>query len=497
MSRSVVGFMESIDYEKFLSLVEDYNPLNVEKIKKAYEMADYYHKGQYRQSGEPYIIHPLNVAYSLAEMYADSDTVCAGLLHDTLEDTKMTKAEIEEEFNKDVASLVDGVTNISRMNFSSQEEENLANTRKIINGLTEDVRIIIIKLADRLHNMRTLQYKSEFKQKENSLETLEIFTPLANHIGAYRIQNELEDLSLSYLKPDAYKRLEHYKEYTKAQNEKYIEKTLLSIKNILDDKNIPNEIKIRTKNIYSIYKRIHKEGYKLKSIHEQFQNIHDLFALKIMVDTIPNCYQTLGIVHSKYHPMNDKFKDFIYNPKTNLYRSLHTTVFGENERLVQAQIRTFEMDRIASFGLPAYWAIDKGEARVTMQQELKSKKALYNSLQEIDNVFLDNQSFVERVKTEIFSNRIYVYTPTGEIIELPVGSTPIDFAYSISDEVGNNYLTALVNDESQNIDYQLKNNDRVKIITSKNSLGPQNDWVSKAKTTNAKTKILEFRKKHM
>ena len=345
--------MINVTIDLLLKKVGEYNTEELEKIKKAYDMADTLHKGQMRQSGEPYISHPLNVAYILAEMNADADTLCAALLHDTLEDTNIRKSDIENSFNKDVANLVDGVTKISKMNFSSKMDQNMANTRKIITSITDDVRIIIIKLADRLHNMRTLEFKSEFKQKENSLETIEIFVPLAYYIGAYRIKSELEDISLQYLKPDMYKKIEEKKQEIEEDSEKCLKEMLLTISSMLENNNIPNEIKVRTKNIYGIYKRI-SEGHKLT-------DIHDLLSLKVMVDDVTKCYQTLGMIHSKYHPINDKFKDYICNPKTNMYRSLHTTVFGEEEKLVQTQIRTFEMDKIASFGLTAYWNINKNE----------------------------------------------------------------------------------------------------------------------------------------
>ncbi len=451
--------MEKITFEKFINLIKKYNDdeEDINQIKKAYDYAKDLHEGQFRQSGEPYIIHPLNVAYILAEMHADTDTICAGLLHDTLEDTNITKGEIIEEFNVNVASLVDGVTKISKMNFSSKQDQNLANTRKIITGITEDVRIIIIKLADRLHNMRTLEYKSEFKQKENSMETMEIFVPLAYYIGAYRIKSELEDISLQYLYPEKYKKIEDIKSKIELDSSSCLQEMLQTIKEILNNKDIPNEIKVRTKNIYGIYKRM-EEGHKLS-------DIHDLLSLKIMVDEVSNCYQTLGIIHSQYHPINDKFKDYIYNPKTNMYRSLHTTVFGPEDRLVQTQIRTFDMDKVASFGLTAYWDISKGNARDTMQYDLKNKYQFFKSLVEINKVFGDNQEFVRQIKSELFADKIYVYTTKGDVIELPKGSTPIDFAYKIHTDIGNTMVSAIVNDKAVDADYVLHNKDRVRIIT--------------------------------
>ena len=305
--------------------------------------------------------------------------------------------------------------------------------------------------------MRTLSFKSEFKQKENAMETMEIFVPLAYYIGAYRIKSELEDLSLQYLYPDKYKRIEDIKLRIEDDSKHCLEEMLQTINGILNDKDIPHEIKVRTKNIYGIYKRM-EQGHKLS-------DIHDLLSLKIMVDTIANCYQTLGLIHSQYHPINDKFKDYIYNPKTNMYRSLHTTVFGEDNRLVQTQIRTFDMDKVASFGLTAYWDINKGEARNVMQKDLKDKYQFFKSLVEINSVFADNQEFVSQVKRELFTDKVYVYTPKGEIVELPKGSTAIDFAYKIHSNIGNTMVSAIVNEKSVEADYVLQNKDRVRIIT--------------------------------
>ena len=476
--------MNELNIQILLELVQKYDKEELKIIKKAYNYATYLHKEQYRQSGEPYIIHPLNVAYILAEMHADKDTICAGLLHDTLEDTNITKEDIAHEFNQNVANLVDGVTKLSKMNFSSKQDQNYANTRKIITGITEDVRIIIIKLADRLHNMRTLGFKSEFKQKENALETMEIFVPLAYYIGAYRIKSELEDLSLQYLKPEMYKIIQERKLKLEELSKPCLEEMLYKIQKLLNDKNIPNEIKVRTKNIYGIYKRL-EEGYKLS-------DIHDLLALKIMVDEIDNCYKTLGIIHQEYRPINNKFKDYICNHKTNMYRSLHTTVFGPDDRLVQTQIRTFNMDKIASFGLTTYWDIEKGKARDVMQNDLKEKFQFFKSLTEINSMFGDNQQFVNQVKNELFSDKVYVYTTKGEIIELPKGSTPIDFAYKIHTDIGNTMVGVFVNDEYVSVDYILKNKDRVRSITDDLSYGPREEWINKAHTSLAKRKIREF-----
>ena len=479
--------MNNISLDDLIRKVEKYNPEAVPMVMKAYQVADSLHYGQFRQSGEPYITHPLNVAYILADLHADQDTLCAGLLHDTLEDTKVTKEELTNLFNPEVAKLVDGVTKISKMSYYTKAELNNANTRKIITSVMNNVRIIIIKLADRLHNMRTLEYKSEFKQKENSLETLTIFAPFAYYIGAYRIKSELEDISLKYLNPDKYKEIEEIKIKTEHDSEKCLKEMLQTIQSLLEFENIPNEIKVRTKNIYGIYKRL-EEGHKIT-------DIHDLLSLKIMVDRVKNCYVTLGLIHSQYHPINDKFKDYIYNPKTNMYRSIHTTVFGPEDRLIQTQIRTFDMDKVASLGLTAYWENKKGEAREEMQKELSEKFQFYKSLKDIDESFTDDE-FVLKVQEEVFSDKIYVYTPKGEIKELPKGSTVIDFAYAIHSDIGNNMEKVIVNNEEVPFDYVLKTKDRVKIVTNMNSLGPNEEWLDIVKTTRAKKKIKEYKKEN-
>jgi GTP pyrophosphokinase len=335
--------------------------------------------------------------------------------------------------------------------------------------------------------MRTLGFKSEFKQKENSLETMEIFVPLAYYIGAYRIKSELEDISFGYLKQDEYKNLTEMMNESSIENNNCLNEMLLNIDEILNSEEIPHEIKVRTKNIYGIYKRL-CEGYKVS-------DIHDLLSLKIMVNEIDDCYRTLGLIHQLYPPVNDKFKDYICNPKTNMYRSLHTTVFGPDARLVQTQIRTFDMDKVASFGLTTYWDIKKGEARNVMQEDLRQKFQFFKSLTEMNTMFCDNQEFVTQVKLELFSDKVYVYTTKGDIIELPKGSTVIDFAYKIHTSVGNTMVGAVVNNEYVPVDYQLKNKDRVRIITDPLSFGPRTEWLDKAKTTHARKRIKDFSKR--
>ena len=416
-------------------------------------------------------------------MKADCDTICAGLLHDTLEDTDISKEEITILFNQDVAELVDGVTKLSKMNFSSKQACNLANTRKIVTSLRKDVRIILIKLADRLHNMRTLQFKSEFKQKENALETMEIFVPLAYYLGHYRIKSELEDISLYYLKRNDYKRVEEIKNKLEEEGTPCLEYMSNVIGKELSENTIYNEIKLRTKNIYGIYKKL-EQGMKLSEIP-------DLWALKIMVNEIKDCYLALGLIHFKYHPVDGSFRDYLCNPKPNKYSSLHTTVMGEEGRLVQAQIRTFEQDRVASFGLASYWNINKNKARDAMQMELSDKYQFIKSLIEIDSSFSDNYEFVEQAKRELFTDRVYVYTPKGDTIELPLGATIIDFAYRIHSEIGNRMIGAIVNDEKVSLDYVLKDKDRVKVLTNDSILNPESNWVDMAKTAYARRKIKE------
>ena len=474
------------EMEVLIDRIKEYDEDEIKEIIKAYKYAEQFHDGQFRQSGEPYIIHPLSVACILAEMKADKDTICAGLLHDLIEDTAVTKEDIKYEFNINIANLVDGVTKLTKINFSSKQAQNLANARKIITSITSDVRIIIIKLADRLHNMRTLQYKSEFKQKENSLETMEIFVPLAYHVGAYRIKSELENLSFKYLEPDDYERTVETHNKILEDSSSCLNIMLNSIKQGLNNKQINNSIKTRTKNIYGIYKNLN-EGKKL-------EDIHDLFALKIMVDDIDDCYKTLGLVHSIYNPINEEFKDYIWNPKTNMYRSIHTTVFGEEDKIVQTQIRTFGMDDVASFGLTSYWHQNIDNPRQKMQDDLREKYQFFKSLIEIDDAFRDNQEFIYRIKTELFKDKVYVYTTRGDVIELPKGSTAIDFAYKIHTEVGNSMIGAIINDDKASIYDELHNKDRVKIITSEESLGPGRGWLENAKTTHARREIREYNK---
>lgn len=468
------------DVDLFKNL-ENYSFDDLAKIRKAFLLAKSLHDGQMRKSGEPYIIHPINVAYILSSMKADSDTICAGLLHDTLEDTDITKEEIAYQFNDSIAELVDGVTKMRRINFSSKREQNLANTRKIITGLRKDVRIIIIKLADRLHNMRTLTFMKPEKQVEISLETMEIFVPLANFVGTYWVKSELEDLSLLYLKPDKYQEVASIRHQQEVGFNYLLEEMKDVISNELNNYGINNEIDKKIKNIYGIYKR-------LKEVNE-LDEIHDLLSLKVIVDDIPNCYLSLGLIHALYHPLDYKFKDYICKPKSNLYRSLHTTVFGISNRLVQTRIRTFEMNDIALAGLTANWNLDSERARIEMQKRFMEFES-YNSLKEIDEMFGANDEFINQVRSELFADKIYVYTPIGEMIQLPVDSTPIDFAYYLHTEIGDMMTDVKVNGKRVPFDYKLKTGDIVFI----NTKGLPYDFISEESfvtTARAKKKIKE------
>lgn len=474
--------MEKLTLNDLLAKVAEYNIENLEIVKKAYYYAEELHRGQKRQSGEDYIVHPLNVAYILAEMYADKDTICAALLHDTLEDTEITKEQIAKDFNETVSYLVDGVTKISRMNFSTKEEQNMANTRKIITSMRNDIRIIIIKLADRLHNMRTLQYKSEDKQKENSQETLLLYVRLADRIGLHVLKRELEDLSLQYINNDEYNRIKEMRLKVAEDSKECIQEMLGTINDLLNNQNIPHEEMVRIKNIYGIYKKIQR-GYRLTEIH-------DLLSLKVIVDNINDCYPTLRWIHWKYKPINRKFKDYISVCKPNGYQSLHTTIFGEDGRLVQTQIRTPQMNQVASYGLAANWGDYPENANLVMQQEWKTNDPFYDSLVEIDSQYANDKEFVDQVYRELLGDRISVYTQTGKL-ELPKGATPIDVAYNIHTEVGNNIVGAIINGKEAEIGKQLKQNDNVRIITDDTSIGPNASWLTQTATTKAKRKIKE------
>lgn len=460
------------------------NKSDLELVRRAYQFASFLHKDQKRKSGEPYIVHPLSVAHILTTFArADMNTICAALLHDTIEDTNCTEDDIIFNFGEEVANLVLGVTKIRGVVFSSKEEGSIENQGKILNGMESDIRIVLIKLADRLHNMRTLEYKTADRQKAIAQETLDFYVPIAYYLGTYRIKNELEDLCFKYIDPDKFlmmrNDLEEYIENTKDEALAIIAK----IKHILDEKGISSRLTYRTKNIYGVYKRV-RDGFKVSEIH-------DLWAIQVILKDIPSCYQVLGIIHSLYPPFNQMLKDLIARPKTTMYRSLHTSVFGENGRLIQFQIRTEEMDEVSLLGLPYYW----DSPNVVMDEELHNKFQFFKSLVEANNHASSTKEFMEEARSDIFTNMIYVFTPMGEVVELPLGSTPIDYAYKIHSDVGNKMEMAIVNASVTGFDYKLKNNDIVKIITNESIDGPKEEYLGMCRTNLAKRKINEFFRK--
>ena len=471
------------ELDELVSIIKKYNEEEIDKVIKAFEFALVAHEGQFRESGEPYIIHPVNVVINLAKFHADGATLVAGMLHDVVEDTKVTISDIKKEFGSEIAKLVLGVTKINNIHFSSLNEARDANIRRIITSLNEDVRIIIIKLCDRLHNMHTLMYKKEEKQQRSAMETLSIYVPLAYFIGAFRLKCELEDICLSYLKPDIYKELVKQSNKIKKEYKKCIEETENSIKNELNNNKISFSIRTRVINIYNIYRKMNK-GYKINEIH-------DLVNIKLILDNEEDCYKVLGLVHKCFPPINNKFKDFIAIPKTNMYRSLHTTVFGSDDRIIQIQIKTEDMDNINTYGLASYWDKYKGLGAKKMQEELLNNYQFLNNINTLDGEISDDKSFIEKIKNEIFSNNIYVYTPKGNIIELPNESTPIDYAYKIHSNMGNHLFKCFVNGEEVPFDYTLKNKDRIVLIVKETS-HPYKKWINIAKTTIAKQKIKDY-----
>lgn len=469
--------------EKFSFYNNDENDL--ERIKQAYEFAFEKHDGQTRKTGGAYIEHPLNTALILTTIYADVDTICASLLHDVIEDCEVSRLEIEEIFGNDIANLVYGVTKISKINFSTQNESLIEYYKKIIVGMSEDVRVIIIKLADRLHNMRTLWALSEEKQKIIAKETLEILAPIAHHLGIHKLKSELEDLSLRYLKPNVFYDIAEKLNNTKLDRDHTVNDMLSSVSNLLKEHDIPHEIKGRSKSIYSIYKKL-EQGRK-------FSDIYDLLALRILVETEQECYSIIGIIHSKYKPIPKRFKDYIAMPKANGYQSLHTTVFGIDGYLFEIQIRTYDMDEIAENGLASHWAYKENkDMRKGSTSSTEAKLQFFKSIIELNEGMMSSEDFVNSVKDEILNNNIYVFTPKGDVFEMPMGATPIDFAYRVHTRVGETTTGAIVNNNIVPLDYELQDNDIVKIITNKNSPGPSMEWLNIAKSTQTKNKIKSF-----
>lgn len=472
--------------EDVIKEIRKYNPEEEEKVYQAYEIAAKAHANQKRESGEPYIIHPLNVCMNLTAFKADGASLCAGLLHDVVEDTDYTLEDIEKLFGSDVAFLVDGVTKISNLHYNTKDEATNANIRRLINSLNDDVRIIIIKLCDRLHNMRTLEFKAPEKQIRSAEETLNIFVPLAYFIGAFKAKCELEDICLSYLDPEAYNTLVEKQKDITTDYAKCSELAAQEVTELLEKNNIKFTYRIKMLNIYHLYKKLNK-GYKLN-------DIHDLINFKLIVEDDEDPYRVLGLIHKLYTPMNNKFKDYIACPKTNMYRSLHTTVFGPDNHLIQFQIKTKTMDDINTIGLAAYWKYFKEEGKVKMQHELKLNYQFFNTLRDLNDVIDSDSDYIARVKQEIFSNNIYVYTLRGDIIELPNGATVIDFAYKIHTDIGNHLYKAFINGKEVKLTHKLSTKDRIMLLQKETS-HPQPSWLEHVITSTAKRKIKDALKK--
>lgn len=455
----------------------------IELIKKAYLFAAKVHAGQLRLTGDAYILHPLNVAMILTEIYADSQTLATALLHDVINFANVKIEEIEKEFGSEIKTLVDGISKINKLSLSADNEALISYHKKILVGLSGDVRIIILKIADRLHNMRTLWAIPEKKRKEKAKETLEILVPIAHRLGINHIKSELEDLCLKYWKPDVYNDILEKLSQSRQELDKSVDKMMESVSKILTDNNIPHEMKGRTKSVYSIYNKLQKG--------KTFNEIYDILALRYLVNTEAECYLALGLIHAKYKPVPKRFKDYIARPKSNGYQSLHTTVFGVDGKLFEIQIRTYDMDRVAEYGFASHWSYK--EHGVNKQNDMEEKLKQFRTVIELNEQQVEGEEFVNTVKNEVFnSNNIYVYTPKGDVFELPVGSTPIDFAYRVHTSVGHQMVGAIVNNNIVPLDYKLKDGDIVKINTNKNSKGPSQEWLNIAYTTSAKNKIKAF-----
>lgn len=460
-------------------------------IMKAYNLANKKHKNQKRSSGEPYIIHPLNVAYILAGIGLDESTLCAALLHDVVEDTDLTNKDLSEMFGEEIAQMVEGVTKLSTIQFATVEEKQVENYRRMFLAMGKDIRVILIKLADRLHNMRTLKYLTRERQIANAKETLDLYAPLANRLGLYSIKAELEDLGFKYLKPEEYHELVEGINKKKDERLKFIEKIMDDIHVQLKKQRIDAEVTGRAKHLYSIYRKMKRDNCTL-------DQIYDLFAMRIIVNSVKDCYAALGVVHEMYSPMPGRFKDYIAVPKPNMYQSIHTTLLGEKGTPFEVQIRTWDMHRVAEYGIAAHWAykeanfLGRGKKNVVVTED---KLAWLRETLEWQQELQDPTQFLENLKTELFEDEVYVFTPKGAIKVLPKGSTPIDFAYSIHAEIGNHMTGCKINSKMVPIITEIKNGDIVEIITSENSKGPSLDWLKFVKSTSAKTKINSWFKK--
>lgn len=466
-----------------LDRVREYDPqADFDLIAKAYYYAMSAHGDQKRISGEPYIIHPVEVALILTEIEMDSASICAALLHDVIEDTHFTYQDLEAEFGEEIARLVDGVTKLSRIDFKSREEAQAENLRKMFIAMAKDIRVVLIKLADRLHNMRTLNYQPEYKQKQIARETMEIFAPLAHRLGVFKFKWQLEDLAFLYLEPDMYYEVAQRLKTKRKEREEYVNTLIEQIRHGLEQIGIEGDIAGRPKNIYSIYKKMLKQN---KAIDE----IYDKIAIRVIVKSIPECYGVLGIIHTIWKPLPGRFKDYIATPKPNMYQSLHTTLIGQGGEPFEVQIRTWEMHVTAESGIAAHWHYKEGGSPKDRDKKFEEKLSWLRRILEWQQDVNDNSEFMEALKKDLFDDTVFIFTPKGAVIELPKGACPVDFAYRVHTEVGHKCTGARVNGRIVPLDYQLSNGDIVEIITSKNSVGPTRGWLDFVKTSSARSRI--------
>ncbi|MBO5364966.1 MAG: bifunctional (p)ppGpp synthetase/guanosine-3',5'-bis(diphosphate) 3'-pyrophosphohydrolase, partial [Clostridia bacterium] len=478
--------MAIITLEELLKRISDYHRTeDLSLVEKAYRFAEEKHEGQKRKSGEPYFTHPVQVAYSLADLGLDTQSICAALLHDVVEDTDTTYEDVTQEFGETVTLLVDGVTKLDKIPYTSKEEQQIENLRKMFFAMAKDVRVIVIKLADRLHNMRTLKYQPEEKQREIARETLEVYAPLAHRLGMSKIKWELEDLALRYIDPIAYYEIVDKISQKREERELYIADIMEVLKRRLDDLGIEARLEGRAKHFYSIYRKMFIQN---KGIDE----LYDLFAVRVIVNTIADCYSVLGMVHELYKPMPGRVKDYIAMPKPNMYQSLHSTLIGPNGTPFEIQIRTKEMHHTAENGIAAHWKYKEGKSGTS---DMDSKLEWIKQLLEIQKDMTNAEEFMQTLKIDMFSDEVFVFTPKGDVISLPVGATPIDFAYAIHSAVGNRMTGARVNGKIVTLDHVLKNGDIVDVITAGGSKGPNLDWLKICKTSQARNKINQWFKK--
>lgn len=469
--------------EDLIKIIEKYmTEEEVAFVMKAYEYAKMMHKDQKRKSGEPYIIHPVNVAIILADLDMDVETIIAALLHDVVEDTPATYDDVKNMFSEDIANIVDGVTKLNKLNYKSSEDFQAENLRKMILAMNNDIRVIIVKLADRLHNLRTLEYMNEEKQKQKAKETIEIYAPLAGRLGIFKIKWELEDLSLRYLDPEGYYDLVEKINKKRSEREKEINEIIKAISTELDKQELHYDISGRPKNFYSIYK-------KMNGKNKSFENIYDLIAVRILVDTVKDCYAVLGIVHSMWKPLPGRFKDYIAMPKPNMYQSLHTTVISDTGEIFEIQIRTYEMHEVAEYGIAAHWKYKGGKAQ---GKDVDNKLDWLRQLLEWQKDLKDPKEFIDTLKIDFFDDEVFVFTPNGDVVDLPEGSTPVDFAYRVHTGVGNTCVGAKVDSRIVPLNYKLKNGNIVEIITQKSASGPSRDWLKFVKSPRAKQKIKQW-----